>query len=565
MQKMISIENFGNKADFGYDTTLAVFQAVSMSRKYPAATLSFPEGEYNFRADYAYEDYYFISNNGAGLKRSVFSIFDCTNLTIDGQNSLFVFHGLVSPFIIDISRNIALKNIIIDYEKPICSQGTVIDASANHIDLSVTEEYSYRIDGKKLILLGDGWEFPLWSIMEFDAIEKKPVFGSGDCCGGSDLSELLVEKLQDGVLRLKFPVRKIPAAGNLILLRPYLRTNPGIFIKNSININITNVKIYHALAMGVVAQKSENINLEKLNTMLKPDSTRVFSAAGDAVQIVNCRGAIKIDGCLFENQTDDPINIHGIYASIFKIVSENTIILKFMQFQQEGVKIIAEKDEIKFLDKETLLPYLEARVKHVVYLNKSFFLIETCENISQFIKERDLVENISDQPEVEISNCILRNNRARGILISTGGRVDIRSNIISVPGAGIKISGDADFWYESGAVKNVHISSNLFLNCNYVAAWGKAIIDIDPEIKDPEKLPECYHRNILIENNIFQTFDTNIIYARSVDGLIFRNNKIDKTDTYPRYHKERYTIKAEGCKNIVVNGNLFDDAFDPTS
>jgi hypothetical protein len=183
------------------------------------------------------------------------------------------------------------------------------------------------------------------------------------------------------------------------------------------------------------------------------------------------------------------------------------------------------------------------------------------QDLPEDLKPGHVIENMSWTPDLYISGCVCRNNRARGWLVSTPGSVVIENNRIESSGAGLKISGDANYWFESGAVRDVLIRNNEFGDCCYGAPyWGRAVIDIDPEIADPQKNPDCFHRNIRIENNRFFTFDTGILFARSVDGLVFSGNTVRRTDSYPPTGRMNEPLTFEACRNVQVHDNNFDDS-----
>ena len=58
----------------------------------------------------------------------------------------------------------------------------------------------------------------------------------------------------------------------------------------------------------------------------------------------------------------------------------------------------------------------------------------------------------------------------------------VEDNHFHNPGAAILIAGDANYWFEAGAVRDVTIRNNHFDNCNY-GVWGQACIEISPEIE----------------------------------------------------------------------------------
>jgi len=70
------------------------------------------------------------------------------------------------------------------------------------------------------------------------------------------------------------------------------------------------------------------------------------------------------------------------------------------------------------------------------------------------------MENLSWIPDLLFRNNQVLCCRARGILISTSGKVVIEQNYFKMSGSPILIAGDANYWWESGAVKDVLIQNN---------------------------------------------------------------------------------------------------------
>ena len=63
--------------------------------------------------------------------------------------------------------------------------------------------------------------------------------------------------------------------------------------------------------------------------------------------------------------------------------------------------------------------------------------------------------------------------------------------------------------------------------------WGRAVISMDAG-EEPEPAGAArFNRNVTVENNEFRLVDPRIVSAVSVDGFIFRNNKIIRSDDYP--------------------------------
>jgi hypothetical protein len=540
------------------DMVPVVFQA--LERCGDDAVIKFPKGEYHFWPESAFEKYYYIANNRHGLKRVAFPIVGKKNLTIDGGGSRFIFHGEIIPFVVEESESITLKNVVVDWERPFYSQGEVVESSADGVDVKIDrEQYPYRFEDGKILFEGEGWERGFSEgVFEMDPATRAPAYLSGDSLGMGFPEHFSVQEVSEGIIRFNESFPRPPTVGNILLLRHYRRSCPAVHLTLSKNTVIDGVILHHAGGMGVVGQFCENITVR--NCEVTPSGDRLFSVTVDATHFVNCRGLIKLVDCLFENQLDDPANIHGINTRIKHRVDERSVITELVHGEQHGVEIGFPGDRICFADNTTLLGYAERTIEKVEWIDERTSLIILRENLPKGIQPGHVLENLSWTPDVHILGCVCRNNRARGYLLSTPGRVLVENNRIESSGAGIKISGDANWWFESGAVRDVLIRNNDFGDCCYGAlAWGRAVIDIDPEISNPWNNPDCFHRNIRIENNRFFTFDVGILFARSVDGIHFTGNTVRRTEGYPMTARMDALLTFEACRGIEVAENNIDE------
>ena len=69
---------------------------------------------------------------------------------------------------------------------------------------------------------------------------------------------------------------------------------------------------------------------------------------------------------------------------------------------------------------------------------------------------------------------------------------------------------------------------------------------------------------LTIENNRFDTFDRPLLYAKSVDGLTFRNNVVKQNTDYPAFHKNNRRFWLQHVRNIIIEGNRYSDGYDPS-
>ena len=156
-------------------------------------------------------------------------------------------------------------------------------------------------------------------------------------------------------------------------------------------------------------------------------------------------------------------------------------------------------------------------------------------------------------------NCIVRNNRARSILISTAGDVLIENNHFKkCTYAGVLTAGDADFWFESGPFRNIIIRDNIFEDLG-LAGGSAPVLGLLPHV-DTNIDPEWYyHQNLVFERNTINTFSRNIVSARSVKDIVFKDNIINQSENYVSVAKDDDPVFVfEDCRDIQIEGNQYN-------
>lgn len=86
--------------------------------------------------------------------------------------------------------------------------------------------------------------------------------------------------------------------------------------------------------------------------------------------------------------------------------------------------------------------------------------------------------------------------------------------------------------------------------------FTNAVISIYPEIPDLEHQVKYFHGGkpdaIQITDNEFDTFDAPILYAKSVDGLIFKQNKITTNNAYQPFHRNKNRFLLEKVNRVEI-------------
>ena len=538
----VEISAFGVKAGDGQDATPAVRAALEHCRTAKIQTLAFGPGRYDFWPDRAVEQYGFVSNNDEGLKRIVFLLAGMENFEVDGRGATFVFHGFTTPVVVDHSRNITLKGFSIDFARTFHSEGIILAAGENSLDLEFSEAFPCEVrngilvftDGRKsqepqTTVKGTELTFPYGSLLEFDTKKRETAYQAHDYWvkGGVTAQAL-------GPRRVRITVPKLTGTpGNTLVFGAANRDCPGIVIADSAGVTLSQVNLYHCGGMGVIAQRSRDLMLDRAQVTTAPGSGRIVSITADATHFVNCSGKITLSHCLFENQKDDATNIHGIYARIARKLAPEVIEVQLIHPQQYGFDFIVPGGKLELVHGRSLVTYGEAVVKSVERVNKEFTRVTLAERLPDECIIGDVVAGNDGYPETWIHDCVIRCNRARGILLGSRARMVIEDNVFHTPGAAILLEGDGRFWYEQAGVRDLVIRKNLFDNCNF-GVWGKATIEVGAGIEKDCRATSRYNRNILIEDNRFRTFGSGpLVQMYSVDGLTIRNNRLEKTEAYP--------------------------------
>lgn len=570
-QKVYEISAFGLKANSSKNASPVLQKALAkIKAEYKEGEkviLRFPEGRYEFHEKGAAVREYYISNHDQTNPKKVgIALEDMKNLTLDGQGSEFVFHGRMLPVSLLRSENCQLKNFSIDFENPHIAQVKIVENDPQDgIVFEPAPWVDYRIAKDSIFeAYGEGWTMRhSWGIA-FDGDTKHLVYNTSDIgCPTKGASEVAPRRIHAPGWK---DARLVP--GTVVAMRGWGRPTPGIFLSHDVNTTIENVKVHYAEGMGLLAQLCENITLEKFGVCLKGDADpRYFTTQADATHFSGCKGKIVSCNGLYEGMMDDAINVHGTYLKVVKRVDDRTLVGRYMHGQSWGFEWGCPGDEVQFIRSNTMeLVGKQNKIISIRPYDKEQtegareFLITFQEPVDQVINEQSGfgIENLTWTPEVLFSGNVIRNNRARGSLFSTPRKTIVENNLFDhTSGAAILLCGDCNGWFETGACRHVIIRKNRFVNAlTNLFQFTNAVISIYPEIPDLKGQQQYFHGGpeggIVIEDNEFETFDAPILYAKSVDGLVFRNNTIKLNTEYKPFHPNRNRFWLERVTNVTI-------------
>ena len=570
-QKVYNVSDYGLRPDSKKNASPVVQKVIARiqaeCKDGEAVILRFEEGRYNFHEKGCAEREYYISNHDQTNPKKVgLALEDMKNLTVDGQGAELIFHGRMLPVSLLRSENCTLKNLHIDFENPHISQVKVIENDPQKgIVFEPAQWVKYRITKDGFFeTFGDGWTMRHNYGIAFEGDTKHLVYNTSDVyCPIKGVKEIAPRR----ILAPEWKDQRL-VPGTVMALRGWYRPTPGIFLSHDVNTTIENVQVHYAEGMGLLAQLCENITLDKFGVCLRGENDpRYFTTQADATHFSGCKGKIVSRNGLYEGMMGDAINVHGTYLKVVKRVDDRTLVGRYMHNQAWGFEWGCIGDEVQFVRSNTMELIGETnRIASIRPYDKEQiagareFLITFAEPVDAAINEKSGfgIENLTWTPEVLFAGNVIRNNRARGTLFSTPKATVVEDNLFDhTSGAAVLLCGDCNGWYETGACRNVIIRKNRFVNAlTNLFQFTNAVISIYPEIPNLKDQQKYFHGGkdggIVIEDNVFETFDAPILYAKSVDGLVYRRNVIKVNHDYKAFHPNQRRFWLERVTNVSI-------------
>lgn len=513
--------------------------------------IHFAPGRYDWQREGLVTHKLSISNTNddtKGDKAVAMDISGVSHLRIEGKGADFFCRGKMIQVFMDKSRDIVISDIAFDYHRPTMSEFTVVSLADNHAIIRIHPDSPYRLEGNKLIWVGEGWECGSGGYGQVFRPNPDTLLRCSAPLGNVDT----VTQLPDGLVKVEFSTNPGLEKGATYQHRDTTRDCAGGFCRDSENIVWDKVKFHYIHGMGVVSQFSKNLTFRNMTIAPREGSGRTCTAWADMLHFSGCAGKITVDGVHFFGSNDDPINIHGTHLRIVESLPPNKVKVRFMHGQTYDIKAFHEGDEVEFVRYKTLRPYASNKVTHAERLDEYEMMLTLEKSVPEGIGENDVMENITWTPSVEIRNCVLDAIPTRGFLLSTRQPIVVENNVFNRTGMhAILVADDAASWYESGPVKNMIIRGNTFNEC------AEPVIAFHPENQEGNESTPI-HSNILIEGNTFKLKGTGALFLKSTDKVVLKNNIFETAQPVTGEVAEKFVsrtfsppIRSEGNKVIT--------------
>ncbi len=548
----------------GSDCTLALAELFA---EHPCDTeFIFESGDYHFSPK-IFRDLR-LSNTDVLPQRKIGVILEnMKNIRLTGSGARLMYEGQMQAVTMLNCENVVMKDFIIDWEKPLVSEGIVTAFTDSTVDVYIDPiAFPHVVRDLRVVFdIGAGEESPMnqWGVIQFDANTRTVRRTTGD---RFQLGKML-EDLGGNVYRFASN-NPDTAVGSIIVLRHNERQHAGIFTEKCRNITIEDVTVHCCGGLGCLAQFCDTLTYRRVHFL--PNTAagrRVISGRDDGMHITCCSGTVTITECSFLGLMDDPINVHSCCVTGVEWLDDRTLRCRYMHPQACAFHYWAEPgDEMVFIDRRPMTPVAHAVTAEYVLESNELFLLKFTEPVDEAIRSRDpeglALDNLTHTAAFVCTKNRFGSCRARGVLVSTPKPVRIQDNLFQSSGSAILVAGDSNYWYESGECHDVDISGNTFTDAclSSMYQFCEGIISICPVVPEPDvKTP--FHKNIRIHDNVFDTPDTPVLYGFSTDGLSFTNNRIYRSTCAEKWHPGTALIKLAYCRNVVCRDNLWVGLF----
>lgn len=569
-ERVVYLHDYGVRSTPGHSNTeplrFALEQIMREALPSDTTTLVLSPGTYEFAKSGAAIETYYISNHDHEPNRSIgINLKGMKHVRLEGMGAKLLFLDRMLPIAIVESSDVELRDLDIDFLHPQISHITIREnRGEDGIVFSPLEAVQWRLtDQGEFECYGRDWSNRPHSGIAFDGQTKRILYRTADLVYSTKGSRVL----EPGLIHTPSWRDQRLVPGTVVAMRSYERPNPGIFVSESQDVRLRDIKVRYADGMGLLAQNTHNISLDHFDVCLRGASDpRYATTQADATHFSGCSGLVEVTSSLFEGMMDDAINVHGVYLKLIKRIDDYTVEGQYMHRQAWGMNWGRPGDAVQFVASRTFevvgqgntLKRIEPIDTDQLAGAKTLRLTFAKRLPKQIVPESSIgIENLRKTPSVRFAHNTIRHNRARGALLNTPKLVTVEHNLFDhISGSAILVSSDCNQWFESGRTQLLKIRGNVFLEVlTSVFQFTEAAISLFPVIPELDRQHQPFYGNgadgITIEDNLFMTFDTPLLFAQSVDGVVWRRNRIVETKSYPKFHWNQEPFILRGSRGFV--------------
>ena len=510
-----------NLTDFsGEDDRARFAAALDFMKEHPDTTLYVEPGEYTITSKRAREAQQSVMNGDFGNNPEAvmfnpkyeydrgLDFAGHSGSRVEAHGATLMIDGFMEPESVRDCRNVEICGLCIDHLRKPYTKGIITSYREEGGAGRITVELCAPITAKT--------PYPRFVVYNF----KTGRFDSPGSLGEMKLIDPCRAEFRCGA-------EMEDAVGCELYLWHTYHSRPAVLIKNAENTVLREMTIHSSPGMGITAQQSKNILIERLRVV--PSVGEHMSTNTDATHFSACRGKLRLDGCVFDGQGDDSINVHTYY---YTVEEHNGATARLSVKAPTGTHAQAlvyplAGDTLELTEKATLDPVDKYRVVSVTPDFDAYCCrVELDRELPESMEDYFLADP-DELPELEFVNCRARNHFARAILIKCRRALVENCEISDIFESPVKIAAEAG-WHEGLSTADVTVRRCRFINCARLTKLCGGI-QVYMECNDRTKLS---HGLITVEDNIFDCPEAShaIIINNARKTRLARNKIISKGD-----------------------------------
>lgn len=538
---------FGIEPDTGEDMSERVRIFLREGLADGAQVFRFKRGNYEIADEQAIRDFEaMMSGQGdwdlgeaAESKNVWIRVEGAERVVLDFQGSTLTFRGLIQPFFFKNCEEAEIRNVCLDWARPPFSQGTIVAASEEALEIEFDPEYPVNsmtpVAG--LIDYVPGSEYPLRGTVDWFQIAERTAL-TGPRTLRVTLKESLRARMREG------GSRTVPDIGMSVIVRHIMNYKAAFLFYGCERVKLENATVYAVPGMGVIGHGCGDVWMRGLRVMRRPGSGRVMSANTDATHFIGCAGTIEFDDCLFEGMGDDATNVHGFYLSVRERREDDTLRCRVdADIQSEYPEVPVVGDAIEFTGRRDLQSYATLHVREVETDADGGIALRFREPLPERFSPDDLLANASRIAKLRFRGSIVRNNRARAILVQTRDAEISGNTFDHCTGTAIHVN-CADGWKESISTANVTVTRNEFLSCGFGAGTYRKASAL-AVMTESASAGLGTHRSFVFTDNQVRGNGVVAVRLESLNTALVSGNRFEEAG-------EAVSVDEATCERLVV-------------
>lgn len=480
---------------------------------------------------------------------------DKENIVIDGAGAEILTryynnkdHSFsTDAFIIDGCKNVTLKNMKINADKPTNIAATVEEFNMDEHSLIIKVDDCFEINGDE-------------ELITFDSVDENGCFDRTTHHYNINLDESVLTVIGNEIFCFKsfigakkeylgdsrFKVYLYhdcifnPYIGQRLCIRHTLYGPVQISIKNSDDTLLKDITMNRVPAFAVsVFTRCNNVIIDGLNISREEGSPSLMSSNLDGIHIAGAVGKVILKNSYFEGLGDDVFNIHSTAGTITEILDDNKIKCNYCKKRPDGAL------PIRWCEKGDLIRvYNPENLEEVAKLEVLSFENEILEfvKLEGEIELGFMIQNVAMAPDCVIDNIKIERQFGRGLCLQTDN-IEVKNCLFKdVPDLPIIMAPAFVKWYEVGPIQNAFIHNNSFKNCSYRQGTANILVSNEHNFSPSPDIKKL-HNNIRIENNSFEGECETFIRVGGTKNLIVKNNEF-------KGNAKNGIIETVSCENI---------------